>query len=499
MNPERPRSTGTSLVSNKTLRAGLLVRVSTEEQAKEGYSIGAQRKALAAYAESQGWDIAAWYVDEGFSGKDLNRPGMQRLMADVARGALDVVAVWKLDRLSRKQKHILHLLEDVLEPHGVGFRSITQPFDTTTAFGRATIQMLGTFAELERATILERMKFGRQGAVESGKPIGRPNYGYRVAGKNRREIVESEAIVVRRIYQMYLDGLGVDSIIRRLNGEGVPSPRAGQTFSGRTVGQAWNRRTVNIILTTPAYVGRIPYLGRGYDGQAPGIIDQETWDTVQRLRRERGPKYRSHGNTYLLTGIARCQACGGALRGHANTRGTRYYECCNRYPLDDRPRCPAPSWRQDRVNAQVIVLLKEFCGDPAKIEAGLRQQAVDVPDIGNLDSLSAELEQVNKEIRRLVTLARMSDAVEELASDLSSLRSRKSWLTSEMERNGKPRPKVADEVQRILVEVKNATGTYEAATPARRKGIIASLWRAAYVNQDGHIVRVEWQEGARVS
>ena len=471
-------------------RAGLYVRVSTEEQAKEGHSVQAQRAALRAYAESQGWDAVRWYVDEGHSGKNLQRPGMQRLIADVKAKELDVVAVWKLDRLSRRQKHVLQLLEDVFEadePHGIGFVSITQPFDTRTAFGRAVIQMLAMFAELERATILERMRFGRQGAVESGKPIGRPNYGYKATGKNRREIIESEATVVRRIYQMYLDGLGVDSIIRKLNAEGVPSPRSGKA--------SWNRRTVNIILTSPAYVGRIPYLGRGYSGQAPGIIDQETWQAVQQTRRERGPKYRARGNTYLLTGLLRCQECGGSVRGHANSRGTRYYECANRYPLDDRPRCPVPSWRQNKVDAQVLPLLARFSRDQGEIERTLRLQ-FPVQD-SNRDALLAESEEVATKIRRLVTLAQVTDGVEEIAEQLKVLRARKTWLETEI---AKSKPvDIPQEARQIVRAVTDAVDLYEQAEASRRKVIVGSLWRAAYVDREGHIVRVEWHETIRVS
>ena len=128
---------------NTQNRAVGYVRVSTEEQAREGVSLEAQVERIKALAVAKGWDLDGVIQDRGFSGKDLNRPGIQDLINRCKAGEIDVVIVYKVDRLTRNQKHLWHLLEDVLESHDVGFISVSEPFDTTTATGKAFLGMLG--------------------------------------------------------------------------------------------------------------------------------------------------------------------------------------------------------------------------------------------------------------------------------------------------------------------------------------------------------------------
>lgn len=131
---EGVRTWGVTNDSTAVKRAACYTRVSTDEQAREGLSLPGQEERLRAFCASQGWQVAGLYVDDGYSGTTLERPGMRRLLADIAAGQVDLVVVYKLDRLSRRQMHVLHLLEDVFEPAQVGFRSATEPIDTTTPF-----------------------------------------------------------------------------------------------------------------------------------------------------------------------------------------------------------------------------------------------------------------------------------------------------------------------------------------------------------------------------
>src|SRR5579875_2069397 len=136
------------------MSVALYCRVSTEEQAVSGFSIDHQKERLIAYCKSQGWDNFSIYVDDGCTGTNLDRPQMQRLIRDVQAGLINTVLVYKLDRLSRKQKDVLYLLEDLFERHQVVFRSATEPFDTSTSLGRAMIGILAVFGQLERDTIV---------------------------------------------------------------------------------------------------------------------------------------------------------------------------------------------------------------------------------------------------------------------------------------------------------------------------------------------------------
>ena len=186
-------------------RVFLYIRVSTQEQAQEGYSVGEQKERLVAYCKAHDWLIVEIYVDPGYSGSNLNRPGIQKLIADIKR--CDIVLVYKLDRLSRYQRDTLYLIEDVFLPNNADFVSVQESFDTSTPFGKAMIGLLAVFAQLEREQIKERTKMGRVARAKSGLhhgggyiPIG---YNY----ENGKLIINPyEAEQVRKIYEWYLGG-----------------------------------------------------------------------------------------------------------------------------------------------------------------------------------------------------------------------------------------------------------------------------------------------------
>ena len=200
----------------------LYVRVSTEAQAEEGYSVGAQSERLQSYCKAMGWNSQELYVDGGFSGSNLERPQMQRLIGDVASGRVAAVLVYKLDRLSRSQKDTLYLIEDVFMPHGVDFISLNESIDTSTPYGRAMIGILSAFAQLEREQIKERTAMGRIARAKEGKRMGsRPPIGYdydRDAGI--LVVNDYEATQIRLIFDLYIGtpdrpGLGYHYRLRR--------------------------------------------------------------------------------------------------------------------------------------------------------------------------------------------------------------------------------------------------------------------------------------------
>ena len=150
------------------MKVGIYSRVSTQEQAREGYSIGEQVERLKNYCAAKGWILYKTYTDAGFSGANTDRPGMQQLISDVADGKIDMVLVYKLDRLSRSQKDTLYLIEDVFIKNNVNFASITENFDTSTPFGRAMIGILSVFAQLEREQFRERSIMGKDARAKEG-------------------------------------------------------------------------------------------------------------------------------------------------------------------------------------------------------------------------------------------------------------------------------------------------------------------------------------------
>lgn len=201
------------------LRAGIYLRVSTFEQVKEGYSLQAQEERLTNFALAKDYNLVAKYIDPGHSGAKLDRPGLQSMIEDIKNNKLDIILVYKLDRLSRSQKHTLYLIEDVFLKNNVNFVSMSESFDTTSSFGRAMIGILSVFAQLERDTITERLTMGRVERAKTGLYHGGGNFtplGYDYID-HMLIVNEFEAMVVKEIYSLYLQKKGVRQIVMELH------------------------------------------------------------------------------------------------------------------------------------------------------------------------------------------------------------------------------------------------------------------------------------------
>jgi len=192
------------------------VRVSTDEQSAEGQSLDSQTAKIRAYAKSQGWDLIEIYREEGYSGKTIDRPELNRLIMASRNAQIDVLLVYRVDRLTRRQKDLWTLLEDVLEPNGVGFKSVSEPFDTTTATGKAFLSMLGTFAQLERDTIAERTTDTLRHKMDNGEWVGRIPFGYRIGANGRLEKDREQQKIIARIRRYRRRGLSVRDIAKKV-------------------------------------------------------------------------------------------------------------------------------------------------------------------------------------------------------------------------------------------------------------------------------------------
>ena len=196
---------------------GLYVRVSLDIQV-DGYSIDEQLVRLRKYCEAHGWTIYNEYVDPGFSGANIDRPAMLKLLKDVREKKIDTVLVYKLDRLSRSQKDTLYLIEEEFLPNGVDFVSMSENFDTSTPFGKAMIGILSVFAQLEREQIKERLAMGHIGRAKAGYWRGGSNapVGYDFID-GRLVINEYEALQVRKIFELFLNGETLNSIAKYMS------------------------------------------------------------------------------------------------------------------------------------------------------------------------------------------------------------------------------------------------------------------------------------------
>ncbi len=241
-------------------KAALYIRVSTDAQFEEGYSVDAQKEMLAAYCATKGWKKYEFYIDGGFTGSNIERPQMQRLIEEVRRGLVSAVVVYKLDRLSRSQKDTLFLIEDVFNPAGVGFTSLNENLDTATPMGRAMLGIMSAFAQLERETIRERTRMGMKERVKEGLWMGggRTPFGYDYDREQGVLVPNADAETVRRIYDLYLAGYSTGQI-------------------ADMVGMKHDKQ-VRDILKRRSNTGVIMYNGVEYAGKHQPIISEETFE-----------------------------------------------------------------------------------------------------------------------------------------------------------------------------------------------------------------------------
>jgi site-specific DNA recombinase len=352
-----------------TTQAALYCRVSTDEQAREGFSVAAQRDRLLAFCQAQGWAVADIYQDEGWSGAKLDRPALARLREDARQKRFDVVLVWKVDRFSRKVANLATLVDE-LDRNGVAFRSVTEPFDTTHAAGRAFLQMLGVFAELERENIRERAKLGIRKRVESGLLHGRPApIGYRNTARGVWEIVPEEAAVVRWIVDQYLAGRGALRVAQQLKSgqvEGLSSQVIQEQFGAPKLTSVVDR--IRWIVTNPVYAGYAPLGDELHPGRHEAIIDQEAWSRLQDVIERRRPMpHRSHTSHYLLSHRIYCGECGSPMYGRREPprrpegRWREYYVCSHSSCVQGRAgRCGNWGIDRERAESEVVAALRRL-------------------------------------------------------------------------------------------------------------------------------------------
>lgn len=309
------------------MRVGIYVRVSTEDQAKEGFSIPAQLQRLRAFCESQGWDVKTEYVEDGWSAKDLDRPKMKQLLKDIKKGDIDIILVYRLDRLTRSVLD-LYLLLKTFDQYNVAFRSATEVYDTSTAMGRLFITLVAALAQWERENLAERVKFGIEQMIDDGKkPGGHSPYGYKFDKDFDCKIIDDEAKTVQMIYQLYCDGFGYRSIADRLNDLGI-KPR---------IAKLWNHNSIRDILMNDMYIGTYRWGSKVRTNNHTPIVSEILFKKAQKtiegrtLSRERVGKF-------ILTGILKCGHCDrNNMQGFYDKRDQKtYYRClkCNRITHD---------------------------------------------------------------------------------------------------------------------------------------------------------------------
>lgn len=312
-----------------TKNVAIYARVSTIEQAEEGYSIDEQIRVLNKFCEREGYLVYDEYVDRGISGKNISgRPAIQRLLLDAEQKKFEVVLVWKMNRLARKSLDLMNIVEK-LDSKNIAFRSYTERYETETSTGKLQFQLMAAIAEYERNNIAENVKMGMIARAKEGRWNGGQVLGYdvvEISSDNRKRkdthlvINEREANTVQLIFQMYSSGHGYKSIANYINKKGYRTKK-GKTFS---------LNAIKIIVTNPVYAGYIRYNVRKdwnekrrnninpnpiiQKGEHEPIISEEVWQIAQNVYQSRSCKpNRIHDGEFPLTGIMRCPACGAGM------------------------------------------------------------------------------------------------------------------------------------------------------------------------------------------
>jgi len=266
----------------------IYTRVSTEDQAKEGFSLEAQRERLQAYCLARDWSVAARYTDEGHSGRNIRRPAYQKMMAE--RDAWDALLVIKMDRIHRNSRNFMEMMENLGE-WGKDFVSASESLDTSTAMGRFVMDIIQRIAQLESEQIGERVKMGMTQKARVGPGIlgFHPPLGYDVA-EGRLVLIEAEAEVVREMFDLCLEGRTLEETAANLNANGRRTKRD----------TAWTPIKVYRILHNPVYAGFLRWDGIVRKGDHDPVVHMETFNEVQERLRSRALLSNAHGPPVIL-------------------------------------------------------------------------------------------------------------------------------------------------------------------------------------------------------
>lgn len=428
----------------KKIKVALYPRVSSQEQADEGYSIGEQIERLTKYCEAMDWEIFKIYTDPGYSGANTDRPGLQNMIADVRDGKVDKVVVYKLDRLSRSQKDTMLLIEDEFLAHGVDFVSMSENFDTSTPFGRAMIGILAVFAQLERENIKERTMIGKEARAKEGKwgggssePIG---YDYNPITE-LLEINEYEKMQILEAVDLFLKGTPLRTICNIFTEKGY-------VYRGRSKKpHAWDPKRLRYIFSNKVYLGYISYKKEWYKGEHTPIYTEETYKKLQKLLNQRAETYGEHGKktlkqTSYLGGMLYCKKCGAR---YAKTNGKSwkgqepptYYSCYSRSKRVPKmvkdPNCKNKTWKMPELNSIIINEIRKLETDPEYFTLLKNKKTINTEEPNKIDILTKEIASIDEQISRFMDLYGIGKfTIDQVSNKIDPLNTQRNALEKEL-------------------------------------------------------------------
>ena len=466
--------------SPEILRVATYTRISTDEE-HQPYSLEAQTERLGAYVKIQdGWELVRRFSDQ-MSGSTLERPGLQQALTEARMHRYDLLLVYRVDRLGRSVRGLAQILDE-LDHAGVTFRSATEPFDTGSPAGRMMIQMLGVFAEFERATLIDRVVAGMERkAARGGWCGGTIPFGYRV---NREtgflELEQSEAPVIPLIFDLYVNKrLGAKSIAVWLN------ERGHRTRAGRP----WTFLSVFTVLRNKSYLGQIFFRGTHYPAPHVALVEPDVFSAAHNLLTLRGQdhsKRRTNPTDYLLGGLITCGRCGKRYSGtaaHGKRSRYRYYTCLSRQ-RSGAHGCDAERLPAEALDDAVLQALVETYSDSELIEEAVREardrSEADRPQHAQqLEVVEGEIRKTEEATERYFLAfeagsmpeAQCAPRLQALSEKMVELRCHKADLQQAMDREQLSQP-TDDDLASIRAKVKEAI---EAGSAQERKGLLQAL------------------------
>jgi site-specific DNA recombinase len=471
-----------------TMRVALYPRVSGHEQ-EDNYSIPEQIDRMKKYCESRDWKVYKIYTDSGFTGSNMDRPGLQNLIKDTEKDVFDMVLVYKLDRLSRSQKDVLYLVEDVFDKHGIYFSSMTENFDTSTPFGKAILGILAVFAQLEREQIKERTMMGKQARAEEGKwhgskwvPIG---YDYK-SETDMLIINEYEAMQIKEAAELFVKRTPVRTIANILNEKG---------YRHKHGDGEWEAKTVRRVLSNPTNIGLMKHRDKYYQGLHEPILDYNTYADIMKIMDERKEQFGSTYKQYstLLGGMIYCKHCGAKYTKQRN--GSRfYYSCYSRSKKMKKmikdPNCKNKNYNMLDLDFVVIEAITQLALDPEYIEQVRENKPKN--DVGEkIKTITKEIESIDSQISNMMDLYSLGNMpIEVIGKKVTALNTTKTELEKELDSLDVPENDddgmTNEQIQTLADIINNKDLTLE-----DKRNIVQSL--IYYIEIDNEDILIHWK------
>lgn len=387
-----------TLKNKQKIRCAIYTRKSSEEGLEQEFnSLDAQRLAAESYIASQqheGWVLAPGnYDDGGFSGGNMERPGLKRLFADIKEGKIDCIVVYKIDRLTRSLVDFSKIIE-VFDEHNVSFVSVTQSFNTSNSMGRLMLNVLLSFAQYERELTGERIRDKVEASKKQGMWMGGPPpLGY-ICEDKKLKIMEEDAKIVRIIYQRFLETGSVTTIAREMNKQGFHTKSWISKTGKLHGGGKFDKKNIQRILENPIYAGKIKHKDKVYEGQHKSIIDDKMWqkaqDTFKRYDRPVGVGVRV-SSIPLLKGVMTCGECGGRMiPTYTNKKGKRYrYYICERKHKGRNDNCSVGRLSAGEIENLVVQHITQILKKPEIIVQTITAAAGKVPEMEVVEALKS--------------------------------------------------------------------------------------------------------------